>query len=216
MKTDDVFAQTAGHRLLIADVLTGLDEQQWQHPTLCAGWTVRDLAGHLLQPFFVGFGRFFLTALRFRGDTDRTVDHLARRIAARPPGELVQLLREHASDRLDPPRVGPMGPFADTAIHLRDLTRPLGLDVDLPAERWRSVLAYLTGPEVAPALVPRGRLDGIALRASDVDWSAGRGELLEGPAEALAMAASGRRAALADLDGPGVSVLSARLPAAGG
>jgi uncharacterized protein (TIGR03083 family) len=215
MRTADVHEHTAQHRLLIADVLAGLDEQQWQHTTLCAGWTVRDLAGHLLQPFFVGFGRFFLTALRFRGDTDRTVDHLARRLATRPPAELVALLREHATDRLDPPRVGPMGPFADTAIHLRDLVRPLGLDVDLPAERWRRVLDYLTGVDVAPALVPSGRLDGIELRASDLDWTAGHGEPLEGPVEALAMAASGRRAALADLHGTGVDLLSARLPATG-
>ena len=84
---------------------------------------MRDLAGHLLQPMLIGFGRFFLTALRHRGDTDATVDELARTLARRHLDELVTLLREHAGDRVDPPRVGPMGPPGRTAA-LADLAGP--------------------------------------------------------------------------------------------
>ncbi|GAA0455216.1 hypothetical protein Aca07nite_80550 [Actinoplanes capillaceus] len=209
----DIYRLTSRNRLMIADFLEGLDDRAWAAPTLCEGWTVRHLAAHLVQPMVIGFGRFLLAALRHRGDTDRTVDHLARRLARHPPADLIALLRQHAPDEVNPPRVGPMGPFAETCVHLRDIARPLGLSTDVPAEHWRILLGYLTsaGPRPAPALVPHGRLDGLRLAATDTDWAAGEGTLITGPIEALGMAATGRAAALSGLTGPGAAVLSARL-----
>ncbi|GIE36464.1 hypothetical protein Ait01nite_095090 [Actinoplanes italicus] len=200
----DVFALTSANRLMIADFLEGLDEQAWTATTLCEGWTVRHMAAHLVQPMLIGFGRFFLVSFRYRGDTARTVDHFTRRLAGKPRGELIALLRQHAHDRVDPPRVGPMGPFAETCVHLRDIARPLGLDAGVPVEHWRILLDYLVSPAAAPALCPPGRLDGLRLTATDIGWSAGEGESVSGPAEALGMAITGRRAAYADLAGPGV------------
>jgi uncharacterized protein (TIGR03083 family) len=217
MITDaETYARTTSNRLLIADFLAALDDTQWQADTLCAGWTVHHLAAHLIQPMLVGFGRFLVTALRYRGDTDRTVDHFTRQLAAQPRDELIAQLRAHAADRVNPPRIGPMGPFADTCVHLRDIARPLGLATDVPVEHWRSLLDYLTGPAVAPALVPRGRLDGLELVATDTEWRNGSGAVLTGPVEALGMAACGRPAALEDLDGPGRAVLAGRLAPADG
>lgn len=212
MITDvETYARTTSNRLLIADVLETLDDAQWQAETLCAGWTVRHLAAHFVQPMLIGFGRFLLVALRYRGDTDRTVDHFTRRLARRPRGELIALLRDHAPDRVNPPRVGPLGPFVDTCVHLRDIARPLGLTADVPTEHWHTLLEYLTSPAVAPALVPPGRLDGLELIATDLDWRSGSGAPVTGPVEALGMAACGRPAALADLDGPGRAILASRL-----
>lgn len=208
---DVVYAATERNRRHLADVLEGLDESQWQAPTLCAGWTVRHLAAHLVAPMLIGFGRFLLVSLRHRGDTDATVEHFTRRLARREPAELVGLLRGHAGDRVDPPRVGPMGPFADTCVHLRDLARPLGLDADVPLEQWTWLLAYLTSPRAAPALVRPGRLAGLELVATDTTHRFGSGDTLWGPSEALALVATGRPVALSDLKGPGVSILKARL-----
>ena len=213
---DRIFERTTRNRLLVADVLAGLAPDDWDRPTLCAGWSVRVLAGHLLQPVRVGFGRFLLTALRHRGDTDATVDHLARVLARPEPAELVAALRAHAADRVSPPRVGPMGPFAETCVHLRDLARPLGLTADVAEDDWRLLLTYLCSPGAAPALTPPGRLDGLALAATDADWRHGTGPEVRGTLEALAMVATGRTAALDDLEGAGVAVLRDRLPIPGG
>ncbi len=210
--TDDLFARTSANRRRIAGTVAALEPRQYDAPTLCAGWTVHHLTAHLLQPFTVGFWGFFRTSLRHRGDTDATVDAIAHRIARRHSvPELVELLRDHADDRVDPPRVGPMGPFADHCLHLRDLARPLGLDADVPLADWRTLLDYLTSAEVAPALTPRDGLDGLALRATDQGWTAGDGDEVAGPSEALAMAATGRTVALDDLTGAGVDVLAARI-----
>ena len=206
-----IYVLTRRNRLMIADLLDSLDDAQWEAATLCRGWTVRHLAAHFVQPMLVGFGQFFLASVRFRGDTDRTVDHFTRKLARRPRPELIALLRAHAGDRVDPPRVGPMGPFAETCVHLRDIARPLGLAADVPVEHWRLLLDYLCSPGVAPALVPPGRLAGLRLTATDTDWTSGAGAEVTGPIEALAMAVTGRLAASADLSGPGADRLTARL-----
>ncbi len=211
MDRSEIFARTSAGRLLVADVLESLTREQWQADSLCDGWTVRHVAGHLLQPFIVGFPRFFAAALRYRGDTDRTVDHFARRLAERSPAEIIATLRDHADDEIDPPRVGPMGQLADTAIHLRDIARPLGLPADVPREDWVTLLDYVTSAQVAPAVVPEGRLEGLSLRATDAERVHGRGPEVVGPVEALVMATAGRHAALADLEGPGVDALAQRL-----
>ena len=144
----------------MVDLLAGLADEQWEQPTLCEGWTVRTMAGHLRQPAHYGFVRFVLVALRHHGDVDRAVDSIARRLARVPRDEVLDDLRRHAGDELDPPKVGLMGPFADTCLHLRDVARPLGLPVDVPTEHWVALLDYLVSPEVAPALAPRDRAAG--------------------------------------------------------
>ncbi len=211
MSWEETYRRTTRNRRQIADVLESLGPGQWDALTLCEGWTVRHMAAHLLQPMTVGFGRFFLVALRYRGDTAATVDHLTRRIARRTPAELVALLRRHAADRVNPPRVGPMGPFAETCIHLRDIARPLGLAVDVPPEDWLDLLGYLTAPGAAPGLTTPERIAGLTLVATDADWRHGSGPSVRGGLEALAMAVTGRRAAVDDLVGPGVELLRSRL-----
>ena len=206
----DVFKLTTRNRLMIADFLEGLSEEQWRAPTLCDGWDVHTMAAHFLQPMLVGFGRFFVTALRYRGDTDMVVDHVTRRLARHSRQEILRLLRAHADDQVDPPRVGPMGPFAETCIHLRDIARPMGSKVDVPTDHWTALLDYMVHSRAAAAIVSPGRLDGLRLQATDAAWSAGRGLEITGTAEGLGMAASGRRHALADLDGPGAEVLDMR------
>ena len=124
MNGEELFTRASRNRLAIADILESLEPGQWDAATLCAGWTVRHVAAHLLQPMLIGFPRFFLTAVRYRGDTPRTVDHFARVLARHEPDQLVAMLRDHAPDRVDPPRVGPIGPLAETCIHLRDIARP--------------------------------------------------------------------------------------------
>jgi hypothetical protein len=68
-------------------------------------------------------------------------------------------------------------------------------------------------PSGVPGLVPKRRLEGLSLVATDQDWSWGAGEEITGPSEALAMAVCGRAVALAELGGPGVSALRHRLGA---
>jgi len=71
-------------------------------------------------------------------------------------------------------------------------------------------LDFLTGP-LPLGFVPRGRLRGICLHATDVDRTWGKGVDVRGPIAALMMSVSGRAALLDNLDGPGVPLLRHRL-----
>ena len=59
--------------------------------------------------------------------------------------------------------------------------------------------------------MPRGRLDGLRLEATDAPWSSGTGPLVAGPAEALALSLTGRPVLLDALRGNGVPTLRERV-----
>ena len=205
----EIRAATAANRRLLADFFDRLTDDQLTTPSLCSAWTVREVLGHLVMPFTGSLGGFAVRLVRARGSLDRASAATARDLARRPVPELTALLRENADVTIKAPGVGPMGQLADACVHLRDCARPLGLPDDVDLDDWRMLLDWL--PPRVPGLVPRRRLAGLRLVATDQEWSWGEGREVRGPSEALAMAAVGRPVALADLSGPGVDVLRARL-----
>jgi uncharacterized protein (TIGR03083 family) len=47
VEDDDVWAALDLQRQRTANVLEQLSDDEWQEPSLCPGWTVRDVAAHL-------------------------------------------------------------------------------------------------------------------------------------------------------------------------
>ena len=205
----DIQARTAANRRLLADFFDGLDEDQLETRSLCDAWTVREVLGHLVMPLTGSLGGFLLQVVRARGSINRASEAVARHHARRPLSELTRLLRDRADEHGTAPGVGPMGQMTDGCVHLRDCARPLGLSDDVCINDWRMVLDWL--PAGVPGLVPKGRLAGLRLVATDQEWSWGAGEEVTGASEALAMAMSGRAVALNDLRGSGVGLLQQRL-----
>jgi uncharacterized protein (TIGR03083 family) len=212
MGQSDVRARTAANRRLLADFFDGLTEEQLATQSLCHAWTVRQVLAHLAMPLSVGFGHLVARIVRARGSVDRASEAIAAELSQRPVRDLTATLRDHAGRRVPAPGVGPMGQMTDGCIHLRDCARPLGLTHDVGLDDWRMVLEWLPTRQASLGVVPRGRLDGLALRATDQDGRWGSGQEVTGPSEAMAMAVSGRRVALDDLAGPGVETLRCRMP----
>ncbi len=205
----NIRARTAANRRLLADFFDGLDEEQLDTASLCDAWTVREVLGHLVMPMTGGAGRFLLKVVRAGGSVNRASEATARELARRPVRALTELLRDKADLHGTAPGVGPMGQMTDGCVHLRDCARPLDLPDDVSTDDWRMVLDWL--PNGVPGLVPKRRLDGLSLRATDQDWSWGSGAEITGPSEALALTLSGRAVALDDLSGSGVDLLRHRL-----
>ncbi|CAN5674913.1 maleylpyruvate isomerase family mycothiol-dependent enzyme [soil metagenome] len=201
--------RTAVHRRLLADFFDGLDDAQLDTASLCEAWTVREVLGHLVMPLTGSLGGFLLKVVAARGSIDRASQATARDLARRPVAELTGLLRDRADLHGPAPGVGPMGQLTDGCVHLRDCARPLGLPDDVGTDAWRLVLDWL--PSGVPGLVPKRRLAGLSLHATDQVWSWGSGPEVTGTSEALALAAVGRTVALDDLSGAGVDVLRGRL-----
>lgn len=206
-----VHERTAANRRRLADFFDGLDESQLEVRSLCPAWTVREVLGHLVMPLSGSLGGFVKQLVRARGSINGASAAVAADLARRPVAELTALLRGKAEERIKAPGVGPMGQMTDGCVHLRDCARPLDLTDDVSVEDWRMVLDWLPGG--VPGLVPKHRLDGLSLRATDQDWTWGSGAEICGPSEALALAVSGRTVALEDLSGSGIDPLRIRLNA---
>lgn len=215
MDDELLFSWTTEHRHLFADTVDELGEEHAGDPTLCEGWDVRTLTGHMLQPIHVSSWRFLLTSLRVRSMA-KACDVLSAQLSDRPLGEVTTELRKLAHVKKNPMFIGPAGPYADTCIHLRDLAHPQGLDVTVPVARWKAVLDIIVSPRGQGSFVPRrGFLDGLRWQATDTErpWAWGDGPMVESTAEALAMTMSGRTAYLDQLSGDGVTEVTRRLAA---
>src|SRR4051812_36990754 len=200
---DDLFEVRAAERRATADLLAGLTEEQWAHPSLCSAWTVKDVAVHLLPNLGKGMGEFLGAVVRARGNLHRASESLVATYAARmSTTEIVADLRAHADDRFAPPGVGAVGPYTDVLVHRLDIAVPLGIEVERPVEPWRASLDFLVSNRGRRGFVKRGRPE-LTLRATDLDWTHGSGPEVTGPAAALGLSLCGRGALLDRLSGPG-------------
>ncbi|MFF2451160.1 maleylpyruvate isomerase family mycothiol-dependent enzyme [Isoptericola sp. NPDC058082] len=206
-----VFAATAERRRAVADLLEALDESQLAAPSLCAGWDVLTVGAHLAQTAAPGaLGEFLRDVVRARGSIHRANDAAARRAGQRPVAETVTLLRRRAESRFSPPLTGPRAPLTDLLVHEGDMRLPLGLGHDPDPGTVRVGLEFVTTGR-AVGFAPRGRLRGLRLAATDLDWAWGEGAALTGRGIDLLMGACGRSAVLPRLDGAGLPLLAGRL-----
>lgn len=166
--------------------------------------------GRLAEAAAPALGPFLVEVVRARGRLHRANDAVARRSAQRPLLEVVARLRERADVRSSPPVTGPRAPLTDVLVHEGDMRLPLGLPHDPDQDAVRTALAFVTtGRPVG--FVPRRRLTGLRLLATDLDRSWGDGALVRGRGIDLLLAVCGRAAVLRELDGPGSRLLQERL-----
>jgi uncharacterized protein (TIGR03083 family) len=208
----DLLPWIADERRRVARLVEGLSPQQLAAASLCQGWSVRDVAAHLLMPLVTPMPKVILTMALSGFNFDRANRKLTAVVAERPVDEIVAGLREHAEHPFKPPRMSHAAPLTDLLVHQQDIRRPLGLAPDLAPERLRVCLGFVAAAaERGRMLVPKGTIEGLRLEATDLDWAHGEGHVIRGTGEALLMALSGRVAALPDLHGGGADLLRSRL-----
>lgn len=206
----DMFAAIADERRITADFCESLTEDQWETQSLCAGWTVHDVAAHLLMPLVTSTWAVAAAMLRHRMNFDRANVDLTAAVAKRSNAEIIAGLRKRADSRFTPPGLGPQAPLTDLLIHGQDMRRPLGLTRTFEPDRLVVALDFLTSGSRL-GFVPPSRLPGLHFAATDLPWDFGEGVDVRGPAESLMLAIAGRPVALAELTGSGVEELAGRV-----
>jgi uncharacterized protein (TIGR03083 family) len=186
----DLMEQVAAQRRDLAEMLAGLPAADWEIPSLCAGWRVREVVAHITMPFRYSPVRFMTELARSGGRFGRMADRCARRDAQESISELAAALRDNVRHPWQPPGGGLTGALTHDLIHGLDITVALGLDQPIPAGRLRMVLDSVTSPRAVRHF--GAVLDGVELRADDLDWSYGAGLPLSGPARHLALVICGR------------------------
>src|SRR5918995_4786409 len=178
MTDTELRAAVVAERRDQVDLLAGLPPGQWDQPTLCAGWRVREVIAHTTMPYRTSVPRLILEMAKARGDVNRMADRTARRDAERmSTAELRAALRDNVTHPWTPPGGGTVGALSHDVIHGLDITVGLGLDRLVPPERVGLVLAGIKPKNIAFFGVD---LDGVELRATDLDWRYGAGEPLRG------------------------------------
>ncbi|HEX2170840.1 MAG TPA: maleylpyruvate isomerase family mycothiol-dependent enzyme [Dehalococcoidia bacterium] len=207
----DEWASVREARVRLADLLATLTPDQWERPSLCGGWKVRDVVAHLIHGAELKMSPGMIVDLAKNGfNFDKMNAGAARRRGAgRTPEQLLAEFRAGIPSRASVPGLGPSGYLTDIVAHSYDIGRPLGLppvatpeaDLRIVADRAKN-LGFPVGA--------KKRIAGLRLRASDVDWATGEGPEVSGPLEALIMALLGRKVALEDLTGEGKATLAHR------
>ena len=198
MSDDEIWHLIDQQRTDLADFLETLSPQQWATPSLCDGWTVRDVAVHLTQSA-APWRRLPLEAVRSGFRFNAMVARIAREDTS-TPAELVATLRGMVGGRRRPPGTAVADPLMDTLVHSQDIAIPLGVVRTMPvkpavvaAERlWAMGFPFHT----------RKRFLGVELVATDADFTVGSGQRVTGSISDIVLALTGRRVGLDGLSGP--------------
>lgn len=204
----DTWQMIRAERESLAGALAGLPAGDWDRPSLCAGWTVRDVVAHLIATARTTPATFVsglaASGFRFATMSDRAI---RRTIEGHSDADLVRAYRDLVDARTAPP--GPtVSWLGETVVHGEDIFRALGGYRRHPVEHVLAVADFYSGSNLL--IGAKARVAGLTLQATDTDWRQGTGPLVSGRAIALVMAMTGRRAALQDLAGEGVTLLARR------
>jgi uncharacterized protein (TIGR03083 family) len=195
-------------RTAVADTLATLTADEWARPSLCGGWTVKVVAGHIVAGGEQTKGNFAkgMLANGFRFNT--MIDKAARRNGALTTTEIVERLYATATSTSRPP-APVMTMLGEVIVHGEDIRRPLGLASAPAAVAIAECLAMYSKANFPVGAKKRGA--GLRLVATDVDWTLGTGPEVTGTGLSLLLAITGRPT-VDGLRGEGLAMLRSRLP----
>jgi uncharacterized protein (TIGR03083 family) len=212
MKTDYLQLLLDESRDLVSFLET-LSADDWDAPSLCRGWRVRDVISHMAVGHTMPVVSFGAAVARNRFQIDRTSYVLATSHAnSHTPRQILNLLRKGTLGR--PRAAARFVPvhelFTDHLVHHQDVRRALGMPRDVPADRGLAALQTLH--QLSSRVGSGQRMSGLRVIATDVDFDFGRSPLeLRGTAEALLMVLTGRSEILPEISGSGIPTVNVRL-----
>jgi uncharacterized protein (TIGR03083 family) len=196
----------AERRALLDDVKP-LSEEQWATASLCAGWSVREVFGHITATAKQTPPKFFAGLIGSGFKFNALMDKLVARETAVPASAQIADFEQHLTATNSPP--GPADTWlGEIIVHSEDLRRPLGITREYPSEAVTRVIDSYKGSNLL--IGGKRRVAGLKLRATDADWSTGEGAEVTGSAISLLLATAGRASALEGLAGPGLAELQSR------
>lgn len=190
MDTDEIWQAIDDERVILADQLAAMPATDWDRPSLCGEWRIRDVVGHLLFASEYSLPRTLIDVVKARGDVNRFIATSGVRSGSALPAELLASVRASVGSRRKPPGVQPVDRLMDHLVHGQDIAIPLGWQRDLPLRPARLAAARVW--ERDQLFGARTRFAKRRLVATDTDWSAGTGEVIEGPVSALLLLMAGR------------------------
>jgi len=211
MNRDQIWQAIDAQRTSLTDLLEQLADDEWLQPSLCAGWTVRDVAAHLTFQQ-LGPGATLGMMLRWQGSLDRTIQHVARlRAVTLTTRQIIAEIRGTIGSRRHTFGVTYLETLTDILVHSQDIALPLGRRLGIPPDAAAVAASRVLSMRWPPPLPSARKMAGVRLSATDTSWSAGDGPEVRAPMAALLLVCCGRLAALPQLSGEAAPDLAARL-----
>jgi len=203
----DTWPTIHAERKALATDLREVTGEQWDTPSLCSQWTVRDVLAHMTSAATLTPPAFFAKLISSGFSFDKVQESGVAAQRGSSPADTMAYFEGVLTSVKHPP--GPNTTWlGETIVHSEDIRRPLGITHSYPAEAVVAVADFYTGSNLL--IGSKRRITGLALLATDAEWSHGTGPEVAGPILALVMAMTGRTAALDDLTGDGVATLRTR------
>jgi uncharacterized protein (TIGR03083 family) len=195
-------------RASLADTIQGLTPDQWLTPSLCVGWSVGNMAAHLLSSAEQTPGHFMSGMLTSGFSFNRLMQRDIDARAGLSPQQIADRLRQRTTTTNKAPASTAVM-LGEVVVHGEDLRRPLGLSAPVDADAANVCLDTYTKSSFPVG--GKKRIAGLRLVSTDTGWTWGSGPEVTGPAMSLLLAMTGRPAGLADLSGDGAPTLNARM-----
>jgi uncharacterized protein (TIGR03083 family) len=208
MASSELWSTIHRERAALAQDLGSLTDAQWDTPSLCEGWSVRDVLGHMTATAKQTVPKFFggLVGSGFRFEA--MLDRLREAQLGDSPADTLARFESAVDSTSHPP--GPADAWlGETIVHSVDIRRPLGITHQVPLDAVTTTADFYRKSNLV--IGGKKRSSGLTFQATDTDWSAGEGPEVKGPALSLLLAITGRKAALGDLSGDGVATLRDRM-----
>jgi len=203
----DVWPTIHAERRALAADLGDVTGEQWDTPSLCSQWTVRDVLAHLTAAATLTPPSFFGKLISSGFSFDKVQESGVAAQRGSSPAETLANFEQVLDSVKHPP--GPNTTWlGEVIVHAEDIRRPLGIKHSYPTEAVVTAADFYKGSNLL--IGSKRRIAGLALLATDAEWSHGTGPEVAGPILSLVMAMTGRTAAFDDLTGDGVAALRTR------
>lgn len=192
MTTEQTWRAVAAERASLIELLADLTEAEWDRGSLCEGWRIRDVVAHTALSAHTSIFVILFNLIRARGDLHRMIRDTAIRHAENTTtAQLLTELRDGIDLRWTAIGTTPADRLMDLLVHGQDIAIPLGRTREMPIAAARLALERVW--TMGATFEARKQLSGNRLAATDTDWSAGAGPVIEGPVAELLLLVTGRR-----------------------
>lgn len=144
-------------RIDLADFLAGLTAEQWDAPSLCTQWRVRDVVTHMIGYEDLSRAEFYSRVAKAGFNPNKANANRVAELAGRTPQELLAMVRAAQTPGVLTSGFGGRIALLDGIIHQQDIRRPLGMPRQIPGDRLTVAMDFARwAPPVRGALRARG------------------------------------------------------------